>query len=102
MTQLMSNDPWRWGVAQQEAFDQLKKQLAEDVVLAIPTEEGKFHMEADASEGAIGTIFSQEQDGKWCPVTFYRKPSQSRNETTKVTTKNYSLSWLPLTSGGTT
>ncbi len=51
MTQLMGNDPWRWGVAQQEAFDQLKKQLAEDVVLVIPTEEGKFHMEADASEG---------------------------------------------------
>ncbi len=36
-------------------------------------EEGKFHIEADASEGAIGAILSQEQDGKWRPVTFLSK-----------------------------
>ncbi len=42
-------------------------------VLVIPTEEGKFHIEADASEGAIGAVLSQEQDGKWCPVTFLSK-----------------------------
>ncbi len=58
---------------QQGAFNQLKKQLAEDVVLAIPLEEGKFHVEVDASEGAIGAILSQEQDGKWHPVTFLSK-----------------------------
>ncbi len=60
MTQLMGNDPWKWGVMQQNAFDQLKRQLAEDMVLAIPTEEGKFHVEADASEGAIGAVLLQE------------------------------------------
>ncbi len=42
MTQLTGNDTWKWGKAQQEAFEQLKRQLAEDVVLAIPTNEGKF------------------------------------------------------------
>ncbi len=73
MTQLMGNDPWKWGVKQQEAFDQLKRQLAEDVVLAIPTEEGKFRIEADASEGAIGTVLLQEQDGKWHPIAFLSK-----------------------------
>ncbi len=43
------------------------------MVLAIPTEEGKFHVEADASEGAIGAVLSQEQGRKWHPVTFLSK-----------------------------
>ncbi len=60
MTQLMGNEPWKWGAKQQEAFDELKKQLVEDVVLAIPTERGRFHVEADSSEGAISAVPSQE------------------------------------------
>ncbi|SJL00117.1 uncharacterized protein ARMOST_03429 [Armillaria ostoyae] len=44
-----------------------------DMILAIPTEKGKFHVEADTSEGAIGAILSQEQDRKWRPVAFLSK-----------------------------
>ncbi len=73
MTQLTGNDPWKCGTAQQAAFEELKRLLAEEVVLAIPTEEGKFRIEADASEGAIGMVLSQEQDGKWFPVAFLSK-----------------------------
>ncbi len=46
---------------------------AKEVVLAIPTEEGKFRVEVDVSEGAIGAVLSQEQDGKWHPVAFLSK-----------------------------
>ncbi len=84
MTQLTRNDAWKWGRAQQEAFEQLKKQLAEDVVLAIPTNEGKFRVEADASEGAIGAVLSQEQEGKWRPVSFLSK-------SLSVTERNYEI-----------
>ncbi len=84
MMQLTGLEPWKWGTAQQDAFDQLKKQLAEDVVLAIPTEEGKFHVEADASEGAISAVLSQEQDTKWCPVTFLSK-------SLTITERNYKI-----------
>ncbi len=73
MMQLTGNDPWKWGKAQQDTFKELKRLLAEEVVLAIPTENGKFCVEADASEGAIGAVLSQEQDGKWCPVAFLSK-----------------------------
>ncbi len=73
MTQLTGNNPWKWGTMQQTAFEELKRLLAEEVVLAIPTEEGKFCVEADASEGAIGAVLSQEQDEKWHPVTFLSK-----------------------------
>ncbi len=73
MTQLTGNKPWKWGAKQQEAFDQLKRQLAEDAILAIPMEKGKFCVEVDSSEGAISTVLSQEQDRKWRPVSFLSK-----------------------------
>ncbi len=98
MTQLTGNDPWKWGTAQQSTFKELKRLLAEEVVLAIPTEGGKFHVKADASEGAIGAVLSQEQDGKWCPVIFLSKSSQSQNEIMKFMIRNCS----PLTNGDTT
>ncbi len=84
MTQLTGNDPWTWGKAQQNAFEELKRLLAEEVVLAIPTENGKFRVEADASEGAIGAVLSQEQDGKWRPVAFLSK-------SLTVTERNYEI-----------
>ncbi len=73
MTQLTGNNPWKWGMPQQGAFKELKRLLAEEVVLAIPMEAGKFCVEADTSKGAIGTVLSQEQDRKWHPVTFLSK-----------------------------
>ncbi len=84
MTQLTGNDLWKWGTAQQNMFEELKRLLAEEVVLAIPTEEGKFCVEADASEGAIGAVLSQEQDGKWRPVAFLSKSLM-------VTEQNYEI-----------
>ncbi len=84
MTQLTGNNAWRWGRAQQEVFEQLKKQLAEDVILAIPMNEGKLQVEADASEGAIGTVLSQEQDSKWRPISFLSK-------SLSVTERNYEI-----------
>ncbi len=89
MTQLTGNDAWRWGRAQQEAFEQLKKQLAEDVVLAIPTNEGKFRVEADASEGAIGAVLSQEQEANGDPYHFCRNLSLLPSVTTRSTIRSY-------------
>ncbi|SJL18393.1 uncharacterized protein ARMOST_21981 [Armillaria ostoyae] len=65
LTQLTGNAEWTWGAAQNQAFQQLKKQMAEDVILAIPNRTGRFRVEADASNGAIGAVLSQEQEGKW-------------------------------------
>ncbi|SJL08909.1 uncharacterized protein ARMOST_12283 [Armillaria ostoyae] len=73
LTQLTGNAEWTWGAAQNQAFQQLKKQMAEDVILAIPTPNGRFRVEADASNGAIGAVLSQEQDSKWRPVAFMSK-----------------------------
>jgi len=40
------------------------------LVLALPRKEGKFRVEVDASGYAIGRVLSQEQEGKWKPITF--------------------------------
>ncbi len=84
MMQLTGNDPWKWGIVQQNTFKELKRLLKEEVVLAIPMEEGKFRVEADASEGVIGAVLSQEQDGKWHPVAFLSK-------SLTVTERNYEI-----------
>ncbi|SJL18991.1 uncharacterized protein ARMOST_22596 [Armillaria ostoyae] len=71
--QLTGNTEWTWGTAQNQAFQQLKKQMVEDVILTIPNRKGKFRVEADASNGAIGAILSQQQEGRWRPVAFMSK-----------------------------
>jgi len=40
------------------------------LVLALPRREGKFRVEVDISGHTIGGVLSQEQEGKWKPVTF--------------------------------
>lgn len=58
--------------------------MAEDVVLAIPTEKGHFKVEADSSDRAIGAVLSQQQEGKWRPVVFMSKALT-------VTEQNYEI-----------
>ncbi len=47
--------------------------MAEDVILAIPNDDDPFRVEADASEGAVGAVHSQQQNGVWRPVAFMLK-----------------------------
>ncbi len=58
--------------------------MAEDVVLAIPNEDDPFRVEADASEGAVGAVLSQQQNGVWRPVAFMSK-------SLSVTERNYEI-----------
>ncbi|SJL03593.1 uncharacterized protein ARMOST_06950 [Armillaria ostoyae] len=80
LTQLTSKAEWTWGAAQNQAFQQLKKQMAEDVILAILNKDRRFRVEADVSNRAIGTVLSQEQEGKWRPVDEPRLPWQWKHQ----------------------
>ncbi|SJL06600.1 uncharacterized protein ARMOST_09942 [Armillaria ostoyae] len=73
LTQLMGNAEWTWSATQNQTFQQLKKQMAEEVILTIPNGTGWFRVEADTSNGAVGAVLSQEQEGKWRPVAFMSK-----------------------------
>jgi len=46
------------------------------LVLFLPKREGKFRVETDTSEHAIGGVLSQEQDGKWKPIVFLSRTMQ--------------------------
>ncbi len=65
LTALTGLAPWKWTHTQDEAFAELKRCMAEDVILAIPNKTNPFMVEADASEGTVSAVLSQKQNGKW-------------------------------------
>ena len=46
------------------------------LVLSLLRRKGKFQVEIDASDHAIGGVLSQEQDGKWKPIAFLSRTMQ--------------------------
>lgn len=64
---------WQWGRVQQDAFDSLKRAITSSPILVLPTDDGPFRVEADASEFASGAILSQKQNDQWKPVAFLSK-----------------------------
>ena len=57
------NQPFLWGPEQQSAFDKLKYCLTHYPVLAPPLPEGKYIIDTDASDFAMGAVLQQKQHG---------------------------------------
>ena len=55
---------FEWGARERESFEALKSRLTTSPVLGYPNREGRFVLDTDASQCAIGAVLSQEQDGK--------------------------------------
>ena len=55
--------PFIWGDAQQEAFEHLKHCLVTAPVVSLPRDEGRYVLNSDASDEALGWVLQQEQDG---------------------------------------
>ena len=62
----------------------MKQKITTQPVLALPRREGKFRVEVDASDHAIGGVLSQEQEGKWKPVTFLSRTISSVERNYKI------------------
>jgi hypothetical protein len=73
MTLLTGNVEFHWGVPQQLAYEELKRGVAEEVVLWIPHDTGMFRVEADASGYAMGAVLSQMINRKWRLIAFMLK-----------------------------
>jgi RNase H-like domain found in reverse transcriptase len=74
--------PWKWGPAEQNAFDTMKKTMARETILAYPNFNKPFEIHTDASALQLGACISQE--GK--PIAFYSRklsPAQTRYTTTE-------------------
>jgi hypothetical protein len=76
------NTPWQWTAVHQKAFDDMKRIMARETLLAYPNFNLPFDIHTDASHHQLGAVISQ--NGR--PVAFYSRklnPAQSRYTTTE-------------------
>jgi len=76
LNKLKGKKEWMWTEEHQQAFEELKEKIISQLVLFLPKRKGKFRIETDASEYAIGGVLSQEQEGKWKLIAFLSRTMQ--------------------------
>jgi hypothetical protein len=65
---------WSWQDRQQKAFEELKRRVTTEPVLAHPILTDPFELEVDASGFAMGAVLLQKkEDGKKHPIAYYSK-----------------------------
>ena len=82
--------PFHWGELQQKAFEQIKKDLTEAPVLAMPNSEGHMVLVSDTSKIARGSALYQEQKGRYRLIAYFSKKLP-------LSAQRYSISELELT-----
>ena len=70
---------FHWGPDQDKAFAELKKRLMAAPILGMPTDDGAFIVDSDASNTGLGAVLSQVQNGNEV-VLAYASRSLSRAE----------------------
>ena len=61
---------WKWGSTEQNAFEQIKKSLTTDIVLAHYDPNAELVVSCDASPYGIGASLQQEKNGILRPLAF--------------------------------
>ncbi len=63
---------WKWGTEEQEAFNNLKRRITTEPILAHTKLDDPFELEVDASGYAVGaTLLQKKEDGKKHPIGYY-------------------------------
>ena len=65
--------PFKWGPEEQKAFEEIKKVICKETLLAFPDFNKPFHVFTDASDTQLGAVIMQ--DGK--PLAFYSRKLNS-------------------------
>ena len=76
LNELKEKKECQWNEEHDKAFEELKEKIISQLVLSLSLREGKFRIEMDTSEHAIGGVLSQEQEGKWKPIAFLSRTMQ--------------------------
>jgi len=83
---LKKGDRSEWSTECQQAFDTIKFKLMTEPILALPTDEGTYILDADASNFGLGAVLFQEQFGTE-RVVAYSSRTMSKAEQKYDTTK---------------
>lgn len=73
------NVKFYWTEECQQSFNNLKRALTGADVMAYPRDQGRFILDTDASDFAIGAVLSQEQNGQE-KVLAYRSHTLGKSE----------------------
>jgi len=86
---------WFWGPDQQEAFDNVKKELTNEKVLCVFDLEARHRVSADASKNALGAVLLQLNDnGDWQPVEYAsRKMTETETRYAMVEKESLAICW---------
>jgi len=76
LNKLKEKKEWMLTEEHQQAFEELKEKITSQPVLSLLKRKGKFRVETDVSEHAIGRVLSQEQEGKWKLIAFLSRTMQ--------------------------
>ena len=67
---------WKWGTAEENAFQAVKRQLTQAPVIAFFKKGAETRITTDASPVGIGALLEQKQeDGQYRPCLLYTSPS---------------------------
>ena len=79
-TLLKKTEKYKWTLEHQKAFDTMKEQFMEALVLYMPDETKPFILEMDASKNASGAVLRQQDSNRdWHPVDTYQSYLQKQN-----------------------
>jgi len=71
---MKKEEKWKWGVEQQEAFEQFKTVFTSRPLLVAPDLDKELRVEVDASNFAMGGVLPIKcEDDKWRPVAYISK-----------------------------
>ena len=77
---------FEWNTECQQAFAELKKRLTTEPVLALPTDNGMYILDTDASDFGLGAVLPQQQNGEE-RVIAYTSRTMNRSELKYETTR---------------
>ncbi|XP_018915299.2 retrovirus-related Pol polyprotein from transposon gypsy [Bemisia tabaci] len=65
---------WRWGEAEEDAFNKVKQVFTEKVVLCYPIHGHPYHLNTDSSLNAIsGELYQIDEEGYRRPIAYYSR-----------------------------
>ena len=81
------DEPFIWTYDRKGAFEYLKQRLASAPILAMSKDDGKFILDVDASEFAVGAVLQQEQDGLLRVIGYSSKSFNTHEKNYCITRK---------------